>query len=73
MYHMSSEYTPEQLVFVDESACDRRISQGYGRAAVSHCVIRKTVFVCGKRYSSLIICEFCLHHDQIFCPARNLP
>jgi hypothetical protein len=73
MYHMSSEYKPEQLVFVDESACDQRISRGYGRAAVGHRVIKKTVFVHGKRYSSLILCEFRLHHDQIFRPACNLP
>ena len=50
-YHMGLEYEPEQLVFVDESACDRRLSRNYGRAVIGHRVTRKTVFVRGKRYS----------------------
>jgi hypothetical protein len=63
MYHMSSEYTPEQLVFVDESSCDRRIARGYGRAVAGQRVTRKTVFVRGKRYSNLNLCGFCLRCD----------
>ena len=50
MYNMSLEYQPEQLVFVDESSCDRRISRGYGRAVRGRRVTRKTVFVRGRRY-----------------------
>ena len=52
MYNMSFRYWPEQLVFVDESSCDHWISWGYGCAPRGHCVMRKTVFVCGKRYSN---------------------
>ena len=52
MYHMGIEYNAEQLVFVDESACDRRIARGYGRAVAGRRVTRKTVFVRGKRYSN---------------------
>ena len=49
-FHMGFEYHPNQLVFVDESSCDRRLSWEYSRAARGHCVIKKTVFVWGKRY-----------------------
>ena len=50
LFHMSFQYRPEQLVFVDESSCDRRLSRGYGRAVRGRRVMRKTVFVRGKRY-----------------------
>jgi hypothetical protein len=49
MYHMNLLYEPEQLVFVDESSCDRRISRGYGRAPAGRRVARNTVFIRGKR------------------------
>lgn len=52
MYLMCSRYRPEQLVFVDESSCDRRISRGYGRAVKGQRVTKKTVFVRGKRFPS---------------------
>ena len=48
-FHMAFEYRPEQLVFVDESSCDRRLSREYGRTLRGHRVTKKTVFVCGKR------------------------
>jgi hypothetical protein len=50
MYRMCLRYRPEQLVFVDESSCDRRISRGYGRAAKGQRATKKTVFVRGKRF-----------------------
>jgi len=50
MYLICSRYRPEQLVFVDESSCDRRISRGYGRAAKGQTVTKKMVFVRGKRF-----------------------
>lgn len=49
-FHMGFEYRAEQLVFVDETSCDRRLSRGYGRAARGQRVRRKTVFIRGKRY-----------------------
>ena len=50
MYLICSKYRPEQLVFVDESSCDHRISREYGRAIRGQRATKKTVFVCGKRF-----------------------
>lgn len=48
--HIGNHYTPEQLVFVDESACDRRTTnRGYAYAIRGHRAIRKTFFFRGKR------------------------
>lgn len=49
---MGFEYHPEQLVFVDESSCDRRLSREYGRASRGSRVMKKTIFVRGRRYLS---------------------
>ena len=63
IYNMNFEYQLEQLVFVDESSCNRRISPGYaGRAGRVRCVTRKTVFVRGKRYSNVNLLECHLRH-----------
>ena len=50
VFHMSYEYRPEQLVFVDESSCDRQLSREYGRAARGRRITRKTIFMRGKRH-----------------------
>ena len=52
MYLICSKYRPEQLVFVDESSCDRRISRKYGCAVRGQRATKKTVFVRGKRFYS---------------------
>ena len=61
-FHMSFEYCVEQLVFVDESSCDRWLSRMYGHAVRGHRVTRKSVFVRGKRY---LLC-------QLFSNATNI-
>lgn len=46
-------YEREQLVFVDESAADRRTTyRGYAWAIRGHQAQRKTYFVRGKRYAT---------------------
>ncbi|KJA17558.1 hypothetical protein HYPSUDRAFT_146386, partial [Hypholoma sublateritium FD-334 SS-4] len=48
------EYTPEQLVFVDESSFDRQTSiRGKAWAISGHRAVRNTFFVRGRRYSLL--------------------
>ncbi len=43
-------YTPEQLVFVDESACDRRTTyRGHAWAMKGTAAVRKAFFVRGRR------------------------
>ncbi|CAG8521423.1 3691_t:CDS:2 [Paraglomus occultum] len=47
-------YSPEQLIFLDESAKDERsLSRGYGYAFANACAQKKVVFVRGKRYTIL--------------------
>lgn len=49
MCHMLVSYQPEQLVFVDESACDRRTTyRGYAWALRGERAVRKAFFVRGK-------------------------
>jgi len=44
-------YTPEQLVFVDETSCDRRTTnRGYGWAKEGERASRRSFCVRGKRY-----------------------
>jgi hypothetical protein len=43
-------YTPEQLVFVDESAADRRIGRNHGWAPRGQKAVRKAFFVRGQWY-----------------------
>ncbi|KAF7343439.1 hypothetical protein MVEN_01776600 [Mycena venus] len=53
-YHIGLYYLPHQLVFVDESACDRRTSyRGRAWAFRGYRAVRKTFFIRGKRYSVL--------------------
>ena len=48
---MASQYSADQLVFVDESACDRRTYlRGKAWALEGHQAVRKQVFLRGKRY-----------------------
>jgi len=47
-------YTPEQLVFVDETSCDHRTAnRGYGWAKEGERASRRSFCVRGKRYVSL--------------------
>ena len=47
-------YTPNQLVFVDESACDKRTTyRGQAWAIRGRRAFRKTFFVRGKRFGTL--------------------
>jgi len=46
---MGLNYTPEQLVFVDESAADRRMGRGRGWAARGKRAVRKSFFIRGQR------------------------
>jgi len=47
---MNERYLPNQLVFVDESASDRRIHRHYGHSLCGERAHKKSVFVRGKRY-----------------------
>ena len=48
---MASQYSADQLVFVDESACDRHTYlRGKAWALEGHQAVRKQVFLRGKRY-----------------------
>ena len=45
------QYTPEQLVFVDETSCDRRTAnRSYGWAKEGERATRRAFCVRGKRY-----------------------
>ncbi len=47
-----AEYTPEQLVFIDESAVDNRtLTRRWGRSPKGKRAILHTVWVRGKRFS----------------------
>ena len=51
---MGINYTPDQLVFLDESAKDERsLSCGYGYSFMNTSAKKKVVFVRGKRYTIL--------------------
>jgi hypothetical protein len=47
---MGLNYTPEQLVFVDESSADHRIGHRRGWEKRGQRAIRKAFFVRGQRY-----------------------
>jgi hypothetical protein len=50
-YRIGTRYTPSQLVFVDESAADRRTTyRGYAWAFRGQRAVRKAFFVRGKRF-----------------------
>lgn len=52
---IGANYSPEQLVFVDESACDRRTymrNKAWALEGLRAC--RKQYFARGKRYGSLL-------------------
>jgi hypothetical protein len=50
-YHMGLMYQPEQFVFVDESAFDRRACyRGKAYALKGHRIHRKCFFIRGQRY-----------------------
>ncbi len=54
VHTIGTQFSPEQLVFVDESACDRRTTyRGRAWAIEGQRAIRKCFFVRGKRYVSL--------------------
>ena len=51
---IGESYSPEQLIFLDESAKDERsLSRGYGYAFANPRAQKKVVFVRGKRYTIL--------------------
>src|SRR4051794_5400552 len=51
---MGINYTPDQLVFLDESAKDERsLTRKYGNSLINTCARKNVVFVCGKRYTIL--------------------
>lgn len=55
---VTTYFTPEQLVFVDESACDRRtMYRGRAWAIKGARAVHKCFFVRGKRY------HICLFND----------
>ena len=74
MYLICSKYRPEQLVFIDESSCDRRISRKYGCAIRGQRATKKTIFVCGKRFYCMQLLWFqsTLTLSQILSPPSNL-
>jgi hypothetical protein len=50
-FRMGLMYSPDQVVFVDESAFDRRAcDRGRAYALKGHCVQRKCFFIRGQRY-----------------------
>ena len=54
MVKMGSQYSAEQLIFIDESAKDERtLSCMYGYSLMNTRVVKKNVFVRGKRYTIL--------------------
>jgi DDE superfamily endonuclease len=77
VYHIGIHFTPEQLVFVDESACDRRTAyRGKAWAFRGQRAVRKAFFVRGKRcvlqmhilfFPILILC-----HRYSVLPALSL-
>jgi len=51
---IGESYSPEQLIFLDESAKDEQsLSRGYGYAFANARAQKKVVFVCGERYTIL--------------------
>ncbi len=59
VYTIGMQYTADQLVFVDESACDRRTTyRGRAWAIEGQRAVRKCFFIRGKRYVFLYICLF---------------
>ena len=54
MVNMGSQYSAEQLIFIDESAKDERtLSRMYGYSLMNVRAVKKNVFVRGKRYTIL--------------------
>jgi hypothetical protein len=54
MVNMGSQYSAEQLIFIDDSAKDERtLSRMYGYSLMNVRVVKKNVFVRGKRYTIL--------------------
>ncbi|UZO17829.1 uncharacterized protein OCT59_009165 [Rhizophagus irregularis] len=52
--NMGINYTPDQLVFLDENAKDEQsLSHGYGYSLINTCARKSVVFVRGKRYTIL--------------------
>ena len=51
---IGESYSPEQLIFLDESSKDERsLSRGYGYSFINTRAEKKVVFVRGKRYTVL--------------------
>lgn len=51
IFKIGTRYTPDQIVAVDESACNRRTSyRGYGWAIKGRRAVRKAFFVRGQWY-----------------------
>ncbi|GET03069.1 homeodomain-like protein [Rhizophagus clarus] len=49
-----SDYNPEQLIFIDETAKDERsISRAYGYSTINTRAMKSVVFIRGKRYTIL--------------------
>ncbi|KAF7372167.1 hypothetical protein MVEN_00075800 [Mycena venus] len=60
-YHIELYYLPHQLVFVDQSACDRRTSyRGRAWEFRGYRAARKAFFIRGKRilYVNIVECSF---------------
>lgn len=54
MARIGSQYTSNQLIFLDESSKDERtISRGYGYSELNTRAVKKVVFIRGKRYTLL--------------------
>ncbi|CAG8518813.1 17716_t:CDS:2 [Gigaspora margarita] len=54
MAHVESQYTSDQLVFLDESYKNKRtINRGYGYSQINTKAIKKTVVLHGKHYTIL--------------------
>lgn len=60
-YNIGEKYTPEQLVFVDESACDRRTYyRDQAWALIGRRACQKQYFTRWKRYASLFLSDMCI-------------
>jgi hypothetical protein len=72
-----SQFLPSHLIFVDESACDRRTTyRGRAWAIKGHRATRKAFFVRGKRFVIIWphICEIdaCINSRYLILPALSL-